>query len=218
VPDDALRIGCLRSVNVGEPRTVAWAGRRVRTAIWKAPAPGRVTMAGINLAGDAQADLRVHGGPDKAVYAYAIEDYQWWEGELSTELAPGTFGENLTTAGIDLSAAVIGERWAVGTAIVEVAQPRSPCFKLGIRMGDDGFVERFEAARRYGAYLRIVTGGDVGEGDDLTLVSRPAHGLTTAFVADVKATPDRHRVELLRACDDMPASVHAWAERQLGRG
>ena len=119
----------LVSVNVGRPREIEWLGKRGTTAIWKAPVEGRVPVAGVNLAGDDQADRRFHGGPDKAVYAYAGEDYDWWSRELDRPLEPGTFGENLTLQGLDVTAAVVGERWAIGSALLEVAQPRTPCWK-----------------------------------------------------------------------------------------
>src|SRR4051794_29724295 len=107
------RLGTITSVNVGEPRIVEWHGRQVETAIWKAPVAGRIRVAGVNLAGDRQADLRVHGGPDKAVYAYAEEDYRWWSEQVGRALEPGTFGENLTMRGVDLAAAADGDRWQV---------------------------------------------------------------------------------------------------------
>ncbi|MBV8295430.1 MAG: MOSC domain-containing protein [Acidimicrobiia bacterium] len=152
------------SVNVGQPRTVEWGGRLVTSGIWKDPVGGAVEVSGVNLAGDDQADRRVHGGPDKAVYAYAVEDYEWWARQLGP-LGPGTFGENLTTEGIDLNACAIGDRWRVGTSVLEVSQPRWPCFKLGMRMGDEHFPGRFETARRPGTYLRIVESGAVTAGD-----------------------------------------------------
>jgi MOSC domain-containing protein YiiM len=153
------------SVNVGMPRVVEWHGRAVETAIWKESVEGRVPIRGVNVAGDGQADLRVHGGRDKAVYSYAVEDYSWWSDELGRTLVSGTFGENLTVSGIDLSTAEVGSRWNVGSAVLEITQPRFPCFKLGIRMGDAGFVQQFERAARFGAYLRIIEEGDVGTGD-----------------------------------------------------
>jgi MOSC domain-containing protein YiiM len=159
------------SVNVGRPRRVDWHGREVETAIWKEPVVGRVVIEGVNLAGDGQADLRVHGGRDKAVYSYAVEDYAWWSSQLGREMEPGMFGENLTVAGIDLSGAAIGSRWRVGTALLEITQPRFPCFKLGIRMGDAGFVKEFERAARFGAYLRIVEEGDIGGGDEIVVLA-----------------------------------------------
>ena len=157
------------SVNVGRPRVVGWHGRQVETAIWKEPVAGRVAVRGENLIGDGQADRRVHGGRDKAVYSYAIEDYEWWSERLGRPLEPGTFGENLTVRGVDLSATEIGSRWRVGSACLEVTQPRFPCFKLGIRMGDAGFVQEFEQAARFGAYLRILEEGDVGAGDEVVV-------------------------------------------------
>ena len=148
------RVRSVVSVNVGAPRTVDWRGRRVTSAIWKDPVEGPVTIEGVNLTGDDQADRRVHGGPDKAVYAYSVEDYDWWAANTGP-LTAGTFGENLTTLGIDLTACYIGDRWHVGSAVLEVSQPREPCFKLGLRMGDDHFPGKFAAAGRPGVYLRI---------------------------------------------------------------
>ena len=212
-----IPIGALLSVNVGEPRQVEWAGKRVTTAIWKRPTDRRVQVEHDNLAGDAQADLRVHGGPDKAVYAYASEDYRWWEGELDSLLEPGAFGENLTTEGVDLNSAVIGERWSVGTTELEVAQTRQPCFKLGIRMGDAGFVQRFDGARRFGVYLRIRQTGELGVGDEIHLVSRPAHGLTAAAFADVIDSGGPMELRRLLEVDAVPEAMKAWARRQLDR-
>jgi MOSC domain-containing protein YiiM len=202
------------SVNVGEPRTVAWRGREVTTAIWKEPVEGRVTLRGVNLVGDDQADRRVHGGVDKAVYAYAVEDYDWWAASTGA-LAPGTFGENLTTTGIDLGGCRIGDRWRVGTAELEVAQPRQPCFKLGIRMGDDAFPERFAEAGRPGAYLRIVTPGEVGAGDaiEVRAADEPAVPLL-ALVTD----PIEERVLRRVAADPrVPEGWRRAAARTLAR-
>jgi MOSC domain-containing protein YiiM len=123
--------GKLLSVNVGSPREIEWLGRREATSIWKSPADGRVAVRGVNVAGDDQADREFHGGPDKAVYAYAREDTVWWERELGRELENGNFGENLTVSGVDVTGAVVGERWEIGTVVLEVAQPRIPCWKLG---------------------------------------------------------------------------------------
>ncbi len=210
-------IGIVRSVNVGEPREVEWGGRTVRTAIWKWPTDRRVPVDHDNLAGDAQADLRVHGGPDKAVYAYAVEDYRWWEGRLGSGLDPGTFGENLTTEGVDLTDALIGEIWSVGTTTLQVAQTRQPCFKLGIRMGDAGFVQEFDEARRFGIYLRIVEAGDVGVGDEIAVLSRPVHGLTAAAFADTLDSGDPALIRRLVEIGEVPDGIRAWAHRQLDR-
>jgi MOSC domain-containing protein YiiM len=177
-------VGRVLSVNVGRPAQLSVRrGRPVMSAIVKAPVAGRVRVEGVNLAGDRQADLRVHGGPDKAVYAYAAEDAAWWAAELRRPIAPGMFGENLTTEGVDVSGAVIGERWRVGSVLLEVSQPRLPCAKLGIRFGDPLMVRRFGEASRPGAYLRIVEEGELGAGDAIERLSRPAHGVTVALVS-----------------------------------
>jgi MOSC domain-containing protein YiiM len=204
----------LVSVNVGGPRTVEWRDRVVTTAIWKEPVEGRVPVQGVNLAGDDQADRRVHGGVDKAVYAYAVEDYEWWTSTTGA-LAPATFGENLTTAGIDVTGSRIGDRWRVGTAELEVAQPRQPCFKLGIRMGDDAFPDRFAAAGRPGAYLRIITPGDVAAGDaiEVRAADEPAIAVG-ALVTDPIAD------DVLRHAVADPRVTEGWrraAARALAR-
>jgi MOSC domain-containing protein YiiM len=205
------------SVNVGLPRSVNWAGRSVTSAIWKRPVVGRVVVEGINLHGDDQADRRVHGGTDKAVYAYAAEDYAWWAAELAGDLEPGTFGENLTTEGIDLGGCVIGQRWHVGTALLEVAQPREPCFKLGMRMGDAQFVERFGASGRTGAYLRIVESGDVGAGDPIRVGAPPAHGLTVGDLVDVPPDAPIDLLERIESIADVPEGWRELARRRLAR-
>ena len=158
------------SVNVGKPRLVEWHGRQVTTAIFKDPVEGPVLASDVNLSGDDQADRRVHGGPDKSVYAYATADYDWWASQLGEALGPGTFSENLTIDGIDLAQSSVGDRWHVGEAVLEVSQPREPCFKLGIRMGDAAFKDRFEEARRPGTYLRIIRPGQVEAGDTIVVV------------------------------------------------
>ena len=204
------------SVNVGEVRTVDWFGRTVTTAIWKSPVDGRVAVRGVNLDGDDQADRRVHGGPDKAVYAYAVEDYEWWSQELGRELEPATFGENLTVVGVDLGELVIGSRWIVGTTELEVSQPRQPCFKLGIRMRDADFVDRFDAAARFGAYFRIVREGDVGAGDAITI--RPAEpGIRLAVLATVTRDADPELLRRIAADPAVPEGWRDWAGRHLAR-
>jgi MOSC domain-containing protein YiiM len=173
------------SVNVGRPRQIAVrrSGDPVRSAIGKVPVEGRVRVQGVNVAGDDQADRSVHGGPEKAVYAYAAEDTAWWAARLHRELGPGVFGENLTVEGVDVSGAVIGERWRVGTVELEVCQPRLPCFKLGLRFGNPQMVQAFALARKPGAYLRILREGELGTGDEVEILERPGHGITVAFVS-----------------------------------
>ncbi len=175
--------GRVVSVNVGTPRLVRWRNRDVLTSIFKNPVAGPVAVQGVNLVGDDQADRRVHGGPDKALYAYAQEDLDWWSLELGRVLTPGAFGENLTVAGVAVTDAVIGERWRVNDVLLEVSRPRTPCYKLGIRMSDDTFPRRFAAAGRPGAYLRILSAGTVTAGDSIIIESRPEHGMTVQSVA-----------------------------------
>ena len=204
------------SVNVGRPRQVDWHGRTVTTAIWKHPVDGRHSVAGVNIVGDDQGDRRVHGGPTKAIYAYATADYDWWQGRLGAALDPGTFGENLTVVGIDPAAAVIGERWQVGSATLRVTEPRIPCFKLGIRMGDASFVDQFAAAGRPGAYLAIEGEGDVGAGDRIQLLDRPTHGLTIGTVERAyNAEPDL--IPALFDVDDLSESWRNWARKAHAR-
>jgi MOSC domain-containing protein YiiM len=175
----------LVSVNVGTPQQLSVRrGRPMMSAIAKHPVDGRVRVEGVNVAGDAQADRRVHGGPDKAVYAYASEDIAWWEDVLGIDVPAGMFGENLTTEGVDVTNAVIGERWRIGTVELEVCQPRQPCSKLGLRFGNPKMVKLFAQASRPGAYLRIVTEGELGAGDAVEVRSRPDHGVTIALASD----------------------------------
>jgi MOSC domain-containing protein YiiM len=200
------------SVNVGAVRTVEWHGREVETGIWKSPVDGRVAVRGVNLVGDRQADPRVHGGPDKAVYAYAVEDYEWWSAQLGRPVAPGTFGENLTVSGVELDEAIIGTRWRVGTAVLAIAQPRLPCFKLGLRMGDAGFVEQFEAAERFGAYLRVVEEGDIGAGDEIEVIPTRTEGISARDLAltQTHAQVDEEFLRRVVGDPDVPAT---WVER-----
>ncbi len=175
--------GCVVSVNVGEPQPLRWRGKTILTGIYKSPVDGRVALAGDRVDGDRQADRRHHGGRDKAVYAYAGEDLVWWTAQLDRPMPPALLGENLTLLGLDVSAALVGERWAVGSAVLEVTMPRTPCFKLGIRMGDQRFVRRFAAAARPGAYLRIINEGEIGTGDTATVLHRPDHLISVAAIA-----------------------------------
>lgn len=153
------------SVNIAEVRKLVVSGREVRTGIFKLPVEGRVAVGELGLDGDVQADRRVHGGHDQAVYAYALEDVTWWEQELGRELGPGFFGENLTVRGIDLSGARPGDRWELPGAALEVTAPRQPCQKLATKVGDPRFVKRFARANRPGTYMRVLREGDVGAGD-----------------------------------------------------
>jgi MOSC domain-containing protein YiiM len=200
----------LLSVNVGRPQPVGERrGRPVQSAIGKAPVDGRVRVEGVNLAGDDQADRRVHGGPDKAVYAYAREDTAWWERELGVGLGPGAFGENLTVEGVDVSGALIGERWRLGTVELEVCQPRFPCFKLGLRFGDPQMLKRFTRAERPGAYLRIVREGEIGAGDEIEVADRPDHGVTIALVARAVSI-EPALLDFAADAPALPADLAGW--------
>lgn len=202
----------VESVNVGRPRAVPWRGETVVTAIWKAPVAGRVPVRGVNVDGDEQGNPEVHGGVDKALYTYAGEDADWWAEQLRREVGPGSFGENLTTRGLDVTGAVIGERWRAGGVLLEVSSPRVPCFKLGIRMGDQSFPRSFAAAGRPGAYLRILAEGEVAAGDPVRLVHRPAHGLTVADVAGIYHGDHAQASRLL----EVPELAESW-KRWAGR-
>lgn len=202
------------SVNVGLPRVVEWRGRQVSSAIWKEPVEGPIVLEGINLVGDDQADRRVHGGIDKAVYAYSVEDYQRWA-TTTGPLRPGTFGENLTTGGIDLGKAHIGDRWRVGSAVLEVSQPRQPCFKIGIAMGDDSFPGAFAAAGRPGTYLRIITAGSLQAGDLIVVDPAALPAVRVDSLVD-----DEIDEAVLRQVVDDPRVPEGWrrsAERALAR-
>jgi MOSC domain-containing protein YiiM len=194
----------LLAVNVGRPRDVTVGDRVVSTAIWKEPVSGRVAVRGVNVTGDDQADRSVHGGPDKAVYAYASEDAAWWSQRLGRDLGSAPFGENLTTRGVDVSGARIGERWAIGSALLEVRQSRLPCYKLGLRMDDPHFLRAFAQADRPGAYLGILREGDVGAGDGVEIVHRPDHDVTVALMHRALLQDHDLLPELLAAPELMP--------------
>jgi MOSC domain-containing protein YiiM len=199
------------SVNVGRVREFDYNGRPAKSAIWKSPVAGRVAARGVNLEGDDQADRKAHGGPDKSVYAYAIEDLRWWEEKLGRSLQYGEFGENLTTEGVAVNDALVGERWAIGTAVFEVSEPRIPCWRLGVRMNDQLFPRRFTEALRPGTYLRIIVEGAVGAGDEIRIIERPAHDLTIRDIFRIY-TRDREEVERLLAVPRISESWRKWAE------
>ena len=207
--------GRVGSVNVSVVRTVEHEGEIVTTGIFKEPAAGRVALTGVALQGDEQADRESHGGPTRAAYAYAEEDYRWWEVELGRTLAPGKFGENLTLQGIDVSGALVGERWRVGTAVLAVTSPRVPCYKLGMTMGDPAFVRRFARALRPGAYLAIVEEGDLGAGDSVEIVGKPEHTLSLAEMARIYLFERNRLGEML--VPELPSDWREWVLAQMPR-
>jgi MOSC domain-containing protein YiiM len=171
------------SINTGRSVDAEWAGGLKRTAIDKRPVHGTaaaVTVGRLGLAGDEQADKEHHGGYEQAVYAYAREDLDWWVERLGRELPNGTFGENITTLGLDVTGALIGERWQLGTAVVEVTGPRIPCVVFQNWLGEDHWVRRFAAGGRPGAYLRVIEEGMVAPGDRVLVLGRPAASVTIA--------------------------------------
>ncbi|HSJ73307.1 MAG TPA: MOSC domain-containing protein [Miltoncostaeaceae bacterium] len=198
------------SVNVGRPATLEFDGRSVTSAIVKAPVDGRVMVRRTNLDGDAQADLRVHGGADKAVYLYPAQHYAHWAGELGRELSPfGYFGENLTVEGADEAEARIGDVVRAGDALLEVSHPRVPCFKLAMRMRDHAFGKPFLASGRVGYYLRVLEEGGLASGDAIELISRGEGGFSVRRSAWMltKAT-----AEELDEAAALPALALGWRQ------
>ncbi len=181
-----MREGVLRSVNVGMPREAAWA-EIGRTSIDKTPVIGPVEVHRLGVTGDQVSDTRHHGGPDQAVYAFSREELDWWAEENGGELRDGEFGENLTTSGIDVNEAEVGERWRIGTVVLEVASVRTPCndFKQWVgRCGHDNsaWVRRFSARERPGPYLRVLQPGVLTAGDPIDVLHRPGHGVTVSYL------------------------------------
>jgi MOSC domain-containing protein YiiM len=205
-----ISTGKVLSVNVGTAREFQYAGRPARSAIWKSPVAGRIAVRGVNLAGDEQADRGAHGGPDKVVYAYAVEDARWWQQQIGRPFEYGEFGENPTTEGIEVNDALVGERLQIGTSVLEVSEPRIPCWRLGVRMSDKQFPRRFTEALRPGAYLRLIVEGSVGAGDEIRVVDRPDHDLTIRDVFRIY-TRDREEVSRLLTVPRMSESWKTWA-------
>jgi len=201
------------SVNVGLPQDVAWKGQQVRTSIFKQPAAGPVAVLAEHLAGDGQADLRVHGGPDKAVYAYPLEHYEFWQRHVPADLlVPGAFGENLTTTGLLETDVRVGACYRMGTAVLMAVQPRQPCFKLGIRLRDAGLVRRFEEARRSGIYFRVVQPGVVQAGDAIALAEPGAPVVTIQDMVDSQRLADKD-LDKIREILRLPLLSSSWRAR-----
>src|SRR5713226_5041968 len=202
----------LLSVNVGLPREVEWRARKVRTSIWKSPKEGRVHVARLNLEGDEQSDLSVHGGADKAVYAYPAEHYAFWRAELpGMDLPWGAFGENFTTEGLIEDGVRIGDRLRVGSAELVVTQPRMPCFKLGIRFGRPDMVKRFLRSGRTGFYLSVAREGEIAAGDAVTWVARHDLAITVAEIVGLY-TADAANQDLLRRASELSALPEGWRD------
>lgn len=202
----------LVSVNVGLPREVEWRGRTVNTGIFKSPVEGRVPVRTLNLEGDRQADLSVHGGPDKAVYGYPVEHYGSWRDELpGVALPPGSFGENLTTEGLLESELRIGDRFRVGSAVLRVTQPRMPCSKLAVKFRRDDMVKRFLASGRSGFYFAVDEEGEVAAGDAIEPLERATHEVTVSEVTRLYAR-DRNDLDALRRAVEVETLPQDWRD------
>lgn len=193
-------------------------GEPVSTGIFKEPVAGRVMLRTLNLDGDRQADLSVHGGPDKAVYAYPSEHYAFWKHELpEMELPWGMFGENFTTTGLLETETNIGDRFRIGAAEVMVTQPRMPCYKLGIRFGRTDIIKRFLVSERSGFYFSVLKEGEVGAGDEFELMEKNASGVRVVDVTRLYSS-DKRNVDLLRrviATEGLPESWRSYFQKHL---
>jgi MOSC domain-containing protein YiiM len=200
----------LISVNIGLPRLLIRDGDPVSTGIFKDPVAGRVMLRTLNLEGDRQADLSVHGGPTKAVYAYPSEHYDYWKHELpGMELPWGMFGENFTTAGLLESELNIGDRFRIGSATVMVTEPRMPCYKLAIKFGRPDIVKRFLASERTGFYFSVLREGEVGAGDTIESVERSDDGLRVSDITSLY-TREKRNIGLLRRAIKVEALPESW--------
>jgi MOSC domain-containing protein YiiM len=200
------------SVNVGLPREVLWKGKTVTTGIFKEPVEGQVMMRSLNLDGDRQADLSVHGGQDKAVYAYPFEHYDYWRRKLpDMDLPWGMFGENLTTVGLLEDEVNIGDRFQIGSAELMVTQPRMPCYKLGIKFGRADIVKQFLDSRLTGFYFSVLQEGKVGNGDTLELISQDSNNVTVADITRLYAQKTND-LELLHRAVQVEALPTGWRD------
>ena len=198
------------SIQVGKPRRIQWNGEEITTGIFKEPVAGRVPVRKLNLDGDAQADLRVHGGTKKAVYVYPSEHYPFWKKELrGTDLPWGAFGENLTTEGMDETSVHIGDVFRFGTAVLRVTQPRFPCYKLGAKFKDDGIITRFLHSGRSGFYFEVVDEGEAAAGDAIVLVEADPHRVRVADIVALE-TARKNDAALLRRAIAVPALSDGW--------
>jgi MOSC domain-containing protein YiiM len=202
----------LLSINVGMPREIDWHGKLVRTSIFKSPVLGPVRVATLNLEGDEQSDLTVHGGIHKAVYVYPSEHYLFWREEIAgLDLPSGAFGENFTTEGLLEGAVHIGDRFRVGSAEFLVTQPRMPCYKLGIRFGRPEIVKRFLQSGKTGFYLAVLQEGQVTAGDSIESLTRDEHGVTVADIVNLYKADDKNQ-DLLRRASESPALPPFWRD------
>lgn len=202
----------LVSLNVGLPREIQWKGETVTTGIFKEPVAGRIALRTLNLDGDRQADLSVHGGVSKAVYSYPSEHYEFWKKELPDQKLPyGMFGENFTTEGLFEDAVNLGDRFRIGTAEVMATGPRLPCYKLGLKFGRTDILKRFLVSRRTGLYFAVLKEGEVQAGDEIVPVGRDGNDITVADVTRLYAF-EKDNVELLRRVVKVEAMSASWRD------
>jgi len=203
----------LISINVGKPRLVEWNGMAVSTGIFKSPVKHRVRVRTLNIDGDEQADLNVHGGISKAVYAYPMEHYEFWRNEYpDMELPWGMFGENLTVEGLSEAEVNIGDRLRFGSVELEVTEPRMPCFKLGIKFGRMDVIKRFLQSERTGIYFSVIREGDLAAGDSIEWTHREAHKVSVADLARLH-TRDKTDMDSMRRALQIEALPQEWRER-----
>jgi MOSC domain-containing protein YiiM len=201
----------LLSVSVGLPREIEWKGKPVRTSIFKTPITGRIPVTKLNLKGDQQSDLSVHGGVDKAVYTYPSEHYAFWHQQLpEVDLPWGAFGENFTTEGLD-EGTHIGDRFRIGSAEFAVTQPRMPCFKLGIRFSNPAIIKQFLRSGRTGFYFSVLVEGEVAAGDSIEFIGRDENSLTVADIVSLYVTDAANQDVLYRA-SELASLPTGWRE------
>jgi MOSC domain-containing protein YiiM len=202
----------LISVNVGRPREVTWKGIQVSTAIFKSPVEGPIDVKRLNLRGDQQADLSVHGGPHKALYAYPSEHYPYWRQQLpQADLASGAFGENLTTEGLFEDSLHIGDRLRIGSALLMVTQPRVPCYKITIRFDRDDMIKRFIKSNTSGFYFAVVEEGQLAPGDSIEIVHRDPAAVSVTDINHLYYG-GRHRGDLLHRAVNLEALPESWRD------
>ena len=189
-----------------------WTGSEGRTGIDKRPVEGPVIFGNNCVAGDSVIDKKAHGGYDKAVYAYAREDADWWEKEIGRQITNGAFGENLTTSGIDVNGSLIGERWQIGTTILEVSEPRIPCRVFAGFWDRPTLIKDFTNAKRPGAYLRIIEEGEISAGEELIVSFKPAHGITIRDIFEVKSG-ERSKIAQIKDVEQLSDKYKEWIAR-----
>jgi MOSC domain-containing protein YiiM len=208
------------SVNVGLPRTVPWKGKAVLTGIFKSPVAGRIQLRALNFDGDRQADLSVHGGPDKAVYAYSAEHYDYWHREFPDMMLPwGMFGENLTTEGLQEDTLKLGAHFRIGSAELVVTQPRIPCFKLALRFGRDDMINRFLASGRQGVYFKVISEGEVAANDPIVVIDWAEDSVPLSEVMRLYARDkdDLEGLQRIVRVDALPTSWRHYFEKRIMR-